>query len=249
MTKLARHISLSTVCSRQEAPRWCDLGFDAATVIVTGDPRDDYVVERALDLTALEPLRVWAQGKRLMIAGSTHPADERCLLEALNGQSSRDALVLVPHESHPTRTRALLEAARDSNVAARVWREGAPVPECRALVITRPGMLQDLYALADIAFVGGGFDQSGVHSMAEAAAFAVPIIVGAHGTRSMECRRFLTATGATVVSDARHLAAIWRAWSEQPDVRARIGLAARRGLTAGASSRTVAYLLDMLAGR
>ena len=40
------------------------------------------------------------------------------------------------------------------------------------------GVLADLYALADIAYVGGGFSSGRLHATIEPAAFGVPVIVG-----------------------------------------------------------------------
>ena len=46
------------------------------------------------------------------------------------------------------------------------------------VVVDRVGVLGDLYALADIAFVGGGFHAAGLHSVLEPAAFGAPVSSG-----------------------------------------------------------------------
>src|SRR2546430_9618036 len=45
---------------------------------------------------------------------------------------------------------------------------------------SRVGILADLYALADVAFVGGGYHRAGLHSVLEPAVYGVPVIVGPH---------------------------------------------------------------------
>ena len=44
-------------------------------------------------------------------------------------------------------------------------------------LVDRVGVLGDLYALADIAYVGGGFHAAGLHSVLEPAAFGAPVHV------------------------------------------------------------------------
>jgi 3-deoxy-D-manno-octulosonic-acid transferase len=45
-------------------------------------------------------------------------------------------------------------------------------------IIDTIGILTKIYSYADIAFVGGGFGNPGVHNLLEPATFGVPIIVG-----------------------------------------------------------------------
>jgi hypothetical protein len=89
------------------------------------------------------------------------------------------------------------------------------------------GILPDLYLLADLAYVGGGFGRRGVHSVIEPAAFAVPV---------------LTATADGGAGLARQ----WLAWLNDTGAARAAGLAARRGLHSGAARATVDRLLPLL---
>ena len=42
------------------------------------------------------------------------------------------------------------------------------------------GVLFDLYAFADSAYIGGGFRKRTLHSVIEPAAYGVPVMVGPH---------------------------------------------------------------------
>lgn len=42
------------------------------------------------------------------------------------------------------------------------------------------GFLSKIYAYADLAYVGGGFNKSGVHNTLEPAVFGIPIMIGPH---------------------------------------------------------------------
>ncbi|HSO20577.1 MAG TPA: hypothetical protein VLT88_14030, partial [Desulfosarcina sp.] len=48
------------------------------------------------------------------------------------------------------------------------------------VVIDRIGMLRNLYALADVAFVGGSLVKAGGHNPLEPAALAIPVVFGPH---------------------------------------------------------------------
>jgi len=248
MAKMVKKIALTTVRTAHEAEGWRSLGVDPTNLIVTGDPRDDYVLEHRTNVSGVNPLVAWRDGRCALIAGSTHPADERCLIQAMADHPEWEATVIAPHETNSRRIQELLNAAR-RYIDAKVWYGMGPVPKCRMLIVSCQGLLQDLYAVADIAYVGGGFDPLGIHSIAEAAAFALPILVGPRGRDSAECQRFIANSAATVVCDARQLAAVYHRWKEQPTIRARVGLSARHALSTGASSRTMPYLMGMLARR
>src|SRR5204862_502249 len=81
----------------------------------------------------------------------------------------------------------LLHLAGIAQAAARV---GLPRPvrlsqvehtsSAPVIVVDRVGILADLYALADVAFVGGGYHRAGLHSVLEPAVFGVPVAVGPH---------------------------------------------------------------------
>src|SRR3989449_11475400 len=57
------------------------------------------------------------------------------------------------------------------------------------IVLDRVGILADLYALADVACVGGGYHRAGLHSVLEPAAFGVPVVIGPHWQMSRDAAR------------------------------------------------------------
>ena len=60
------------------------------------------------------------------------------------------------------------------------------------------GVLGDLYALADVAFVGGGFHGAGLHSVLEPAAFGVPVLFGPRHEASRDASLLLAADAGGV---------------------------------------------------
>ena len=60
----------------------------------------------------------------------------------------------------------------------------------------RVGVLGDLYALADVAYVGGGWGTAGLHSVLEPAAFGVPVLFGPFHANAREAAELIAAGGA-----------------------------------------------------
>lgn len=151
----------------------------------------------------------------VLIAGSTWPADEDLIAEALRGLPNAPRVVLVPHEPTPA---ALDRAAhqmprpveRWSQLEQRLKGESAPhasgPPDedpffARTLLVDRMGILARLYQHADIAYVGGGFGD-GIHSLLEAAAWGRPVIFGPNHRKFAEASGLIEAGGGFEVRDA-----------------------------------------------
>ena len=90
------------------------------------------------------------------------------------------------------------------------------------------GELLFLYALADIAFVGGSLVPTGGHNPLEPAALALPVLMGPHVFNFLEISAMLREAGALQqVDDADGLAGAVRRLVELPQDAQRMGEAGR----------------------
>lgn len=236
-----------------DAERWIWLGTRPEVVTVTGDPRHDQVVERLPDLAPLAPLLAWRQGKVVLVAGSTHPPDESVLLQSL--RMVREAvpsvgLVLVPHDPPgPVRLDSIARRATRSGIALTHWAGGPVSPDVPCVVVSLLGILGDVYACGDIAYVGGGFRRGHLHSTVEPAAYGLPLIVGPEGPGADDAA-LLVETGAAVglpgESPVEGCAAAWLRWAKEERLRVTAGLVCRSQLNEGASRATVNALLPLM---
>lgn len=233
-----------------DAARLARLGVRPEHVTVTGDTRYDQVWARtaAADRAGalLAPL---ASARPTLVAGSTWPADEAVLLPAwarAHGEVPGARLIVAPHEPTPAHLAPL-----------RTWaaREGlalAPLAEADGshdvVLVDRVGVLGDLYALADAAYVGGGFHAAGLHSVLEPAAFGAPVLFGPRHANSRDAGLLVACGGGVAVRDADALAEAIAIVLGEPDTRARAGAAARalveQGL--GAADRSAALVERLL---
>jgi len=238
--------------SEGDAHRWAHLGVREESVEVTGDTRHDQVLERASKLHRLRSLLRWSVEDPALVAGSTDARDERHLLNAFSGivaSYPKARLVIAPHECSDRRINEVLTMAQRTGVSAEVWPGGPPSEETRCLVVSKMGILADLYALGEIAYVGGGFRRGGLHAVIEPAAFGVPVIVGPHYSSSPDAELLVEAGGAAALSSQtpeESLTHSWLTWLRQSDTRVDVGLRARGGLQQGAAERTASVLLRFL---
>jgi 3-deoxy-D-manno-octulosonic-acid transferase len=237
------------------------LGARPEAIAVTGDTRYDSVGERAerLDRTR-EPLARLAAappGTFTIVAGSTWPADEAVLLPAfadLLAQLPAARLLLAPHEPHPDHLAGIAERLHALKLPRPVrlsqLEHAKPAP---VIVVDRVGILADLYALGDVAFVGGGFHRAGLHSVLEPAVFGVPIAMGPHWRMSRDAGLLLERGGAVALpADARHpLHSQWLVWHHDPAARRKAGAAAKKVVAEGrgASERTTALVRELVESR
>ena len=111
------------------------------------------------------------------------------------------------------------------------------------------GELLFLYALADIAFVGGSLVATGGHNPLEPAALALPVVMGPHVFNFLEITAMLREAGALQqVDDAEGLAGAIRRLIELPQDARRMGLAGKAVMQAnqGALDRLVQALAKWL---
>ena len=167
-------------------------------------------------------------------------------------------LVIAPHEPTPAhcatierwaqqsslRLRRVSDIEADLRTAPHHAKADALTDNVDVVLVDRTGVLGDLYALADIAFVGGGFHDAGLHSVIEAAAFGVPALFGPHHHMSREAQLLLNAGAAGAVRNAAELQGRIEAWLTDGARREEAGAAARDVVVRerGATERSAALI-------
>jgi 3-deoxy-D-manno-octulosonic-acid transferase len=235
-----------------DAERLVELGVRAEAVSITGDVRYDQVWQRAAAVdrsgALLAPLR---SDRFTMVAGSTWPADEQPVLEgwlALRARHPAVRLIVAPHEPTPGHLHPLVEWARSRGLSlARLDDDQAATAD--VVLVNRVGVLGDLYALADVAFVGGGFHAAGLHSVLEPAAFGAPVLFGPRHANSRDAALLVERGGGMSIVSSGELAERLIGWAEDRAARRVAGERARalvrEGL--GAADRSLALVQSLLA--
>jgi 3-deoxy-D-manno-octulosonic-acid transferase len=239
--------------SPDDAARLQELGARGDRISVTGDARYDEAWARAnaagTKRTLLGPLE---SERPTLVAGSTWPADEAPLLAAWRAVRERvpaARLVIAPHEPTAAHLEPIWRWAADSGLRCATLDDPA-ASGADVVLIDRVGVLGDLYALADVAYVGGGFHSAGLHSVIEPAAFGVPVLFGPRHTASRDAALLLECGGGFGAATAADIAARTTAMFTERGSRDAAGTHARelvqRGL--GAAERAATLVDTLIAG-
>ncbi|WP_236247666.1 lipid IV(A) 3-deoxy-D-manno-octulosonic acid transferase [Pseudomonas mosselii] len=245
---MLEQMSLIAVQTETEAERFRTLGARDECVQVTGSIKFDLKVDDQLPPRASALREQWAARQRpVWIAASTHDGEDALILEAhreLLKVHSDALLILVPR--HPERFAAVHELCAGQFTTVRRSNGDTVTAQTQVLLGDTMGELLFLYALADIAFVGGSLVATGGHNPLEPAALALPVLMGPHVFNFLEISAMLREAGALQqVDDAEGLAGAVRRLVELPQDARRMGEAGRAVMQAnqGALQR----LLDGLA--
>ena len=181
-----------------DAERLVQCGSRLEVTENTGNLKFDQQVPASLSEQA-EALRLrWGSTRPVLVAGSTHEADEAVLLPAFSRllETLPDALlILVPR--HPERFESAAQSARNSGLSVQTFSEGsACTPQTQCFVIDTMGQLMNYYACADAVFVGGSMGEQGGHNALEPAALGKAIMIGPNYWNAKEIVSELLQCGA-----------------------------------------------------
>ncbi|HHT99611.1 MAG: glycosyltransferase N-terminal domain-containing protein [Bacteroidota bacterium] len=151
-------------------------GIGIKAYIVAGDTRFDRVAAIAAAANPIPVVENFATGAKVLVAGSTWPADEQIIASYINNSAKDVKLIIAPHmvdESHiqQLERRFALPVCRYTKVKGEI---GADV---RVLIIDTIGLLSAIYRYGSVAYLGGGFGK-GIHNTLEAATYGMPVIFG-----------------------------------------------------------------------
>ena len=229
------------------------LGVRPGCIVVPGDTRFDQAWGRARRVDLNSPLLTRLGSSRpTVVAGSTWHPDESALLHAwreVRRACSDARLIVAPHEPSASHVAALQN--RFSTEGLSVVLESAGRPEnADVVIIDRVGVLAEVYACGQIAYVGGGFHDFGIHSVIEPAALGVPVVIGPAWRTSRDAVALVNAGGGRTAQSGAELAGLLVDLLRDAAATASSGVAARafveRGL--GATARSL-ELVEHLLGR
>ena len=163
--------------SAQDADRLARLGADTKRIAVTGNLKQSAPMAGINGPATAED----ARAKRpLLVAGSTHRGEEAILLEVflvLKKRFPNLQLALAPR--HPERFAEVATLLQQCAVSFERKSQLATLSfEHDVLLVDTLGDLPRLYALGDVAFVGGSLVDAGGHNLLEPAHAKKPVLFG-----------------------------------------------------------------------
>jgi len=157
----------------------------ADKIQVSGDSRLDRVLERKAE-KSIPLLPMSYKESRTLILGSIIPSDYPYIFGGLeknypNGQQSLEEkdhrIIIVPHEVDQSHLLVIEEKLDEFGFDWVYYSEKDKLENSRVVIIDTIGILADLYAFSDAAYVGAGFG-AGVHSVIEPAVYENAVSFG-----------------------------------------------------------------------
>lgn len=211
-------------------------------VSLSGDTRFDRVAAVVSNAEAIEAVQSFCEGYKIIVAGSTWKDDELLLKQVKDKLSPDWKIIIVPHETDVSHMRQLKDQYEGEAV---LWsRIEQDYYDQRILLVDTVGLLLRLYQYADITYVGGGFNKSGIHNILEAAVYGKPVFHGPIYHKFKEAKDLQDEGAAYVVADADGMYQQVFQWQEDRISYNAACISARKYVTSntGATDKILAYI-------
>lgn len=149
-------------------------------VKVSGDTRFDRVVSILERDNSLDFIEQFKDNTTTIVIGSSWPKDESFLVNFINQTNAVVKFIIAPHNIKSDQIQELKNSITKKTILFSDvgTNRDLSLHEYDIFIIDTIGILTKIYSYADIAYVGGGFGNPGVHNILEPATFGIPIVVG-----------------------------------------------------------------------
>ena len=248
-----RNVAVIAVQDAANAGRIRSLGVDDERICVTGSMKYDLVSSVEKVVTRIE---LGIADDAFVVGGSLHDGEDDVFLEAIfDPEPVVSGVTAMIAPRYPDAAPRILESAKSRGLRALLKSE----LDCSenhpgvfdVCVIDTLGELRYMYALADVAFVGGSLYYRGAakggHNLMEPAICAVPVLFGPHNYSFADiARELVQRNGGAQVRDAAELRGLLTRLHRDPSLAVSMGEAARSVVLAGQGA--TALNLDLVRG-
>lgn len=178
------------------------IGF--SNVKISGDTRFDRVVSILERDNTLDFIEQFKNNKTTIVIGSSWPKDEILLVDFINQANDTVKFIIAPHNIKTEQIASLrsqiikstiLFSEKDTN------NQHNSLNDYQVFIIDTIGILTKIYSYGDIAYVGGGFGNPGVHNILEPATFGMPIVIGPNYSHFAEATALVNIQGCISISN------------------------------------------------
>lgn len=169
-------------------------------VKISGDTRFDRVVAILERDNSLDFIKQFKNNTTTIVIGSSWPKDESLLLNYINQTNEKVKFIIAPHNIKPEQIQDLKNSISKRTILFSE-KENIDLSDYEVLIVDTIGILTKIYSYADIAYVGGGFGNPGVHNILEPATFGIPIIVGPNFSHFAEAVALVHQEGCISISN------------------------------------------------
>lgn len=183
------------------------LKIDITNVAVSGDTRFDRVATILEKDNSLDFISEFKNNTPTLVVGSSWPKDEALLIEFINRTTEKVKFIIAPHNIKEEQIQELKNSI-SKKVILFSELQNEKLSDFDVFIIDTVGILTKIYSYADIAYVGGGFGNPGVHNILEPATFGIPIIIGPNYIHFAEATALVNLGGCQTVSNIEELSVL-----------------------------------------
>ena len=180
------------------------LELGKTNVTVSGDTRFDRVASILEKDNSLDFIETFKNDTLTIVAGSSWPKDENLLVDYINQTSEKIKFIIAPHNIKEEQIQELKNSI-SKRVVLFSEKSNKNLADFDVFIIDTIGILTKIYSYADIAYVGGGFGNPGVHNILEPATFGVPIVIGPNFSHFAEATALVNREGCISISNKKEL--------------------------------------------
>ncbi|GGA78023.1 3-deoxy-D-manno-octulosonic acid transferase [Flavobacterium palustre] len=214
--------SFSYFFVQNEASKKLLVQLGKTNVAVSGDTRFDRVATILEKDNTLDFISEFKNDKLTIVIGSSWPKDEDLLIEYINSTSQNVKFIIAPHNIKAEQIQQLKSRITKKTVLFSE-KENKNLAEFDVFIIDTIGILTKIYSYADIAYVGGGFGNPGVHNILEPATFGVPIVIGPNFSHFAEAMALVNLEGCISITKPNELKTIFNTLISDKTIRTEKG--------------------------
>ena len=197
-------------------------------VLVSGDTRFDRVSTILEKDNTLNFIAEFKDNKITVVVGSSWPKDEEIIAQYINQYSNENVkFIIAPHNIKAEQI-AKLKALITKPTALFSEKENQSLSDQQVFIIDTIGILTKIYSYADIAYVGGGFGNPGIHNILEPATFGIPIVIGPNYSHFAEATALVKLEGCVSIANNKDLLETFDDLIYKPDIRFQKGAICRQ---------------------
>lgn len=185
------------------------IGFE--NVKISGDTRFDRVVTILEKDKTLDFIAAFKNNQPTIVIGSSWPKDEELLIHYIESAPQNVKFIIAPHTIDKNQilnfkskiSKKTLLFSEKEEILKHVHQD--KLEDFQVFIIDTIGILTKIYSYADIAYVGGGFGNPGVHNLLEPATFGIPIVIGPNYSHFAEATALVGLGGCISVKNQSEL--------------------------------------------
>jgi len=171
---------------------------------VNGDTRFDRVAQIVERVEPLDFIAEFKNNTTTIVIGSSWIDDENVYLPYLNN-SENVKFIIAPHNIKEDEITRLISKIDKKTIRYSNYKT-EDLKDSDVFIIDTIGILTQIYAYADIAYVGGAF-KTGLHNILEPATYGTPVIIGPKYSKFQEAKDLVALGSCVVVNNTEELSA------------------------------------------